>query len=146
MNRFAENRVVLKDGTVIPKNSKVSVLADNLRSEGIYESPDTFDGKRFLNLRSQPGQENNWQFVTTSTNHAGFGHGIHACPGRFFASNEVKVALCWMLLKYDWKLEEGAEPSIFAYGGEIISNPENKVLIRRRQEELDLASLYKAEF
>ena len=145
MNRFAEERVVLKDGTVIPKHSNVSILADNLRNESTYKSPDTFDGKRFFNLRSQPGQESNWQFVTTSTNYAAFGHGMHACPGRFFASNEIKVALCWMLLKYDWKLEEGAEPTIFAYGAEIISNPGNKVLIRRRQEELDLASLYAPE-
>jgi len=37
----------------------------------------------------------------------GFGHGMHACPGRFFAGNELKVALAHLLLKYDWKMPEG---------------------------------------
>lgn len=40
----------------------------------------------------------------------GFGFGRHSCPGRFFAANEVKIALCHILLKYDFKLAEAERP------------------------------------
>ena len=36
-----------------------------------------------------------------------FGLGKHACPGRFFASNEIKVLLCRIILDYDMKLLDG---------------------------------------
>ncbi|KAK2059529.1 cytochrome P450 [Colletotrichum caudatum] len=44
------------------------------------------------------------QLVSRSPQHLGFGHGPHACPGRFFAANEITVALAHLLMKYDWKL------------------------------------------
>jgi cytochrome P450 len=34
-----------------------------------------------------------------------FGHGIHACPGRFFASNEIKVVLIELLQNWDIRLK-----------------------------------------
>jgi cytochrome P450 len=36
-----------------------------------------------------------------------FGHGNHACPGRFFASNEIKVVLIELLRSWEWKFLEG---------------------------------------
>jgi cytochrome P450 len=108
----------------------------------IYPEAQKFDGHRFLKLRAQPGQENHWQFVTTSPEHTGFGHGMHACPGRFFASNEVKVALCFLLLRYEWKQESPqGMPATFEYGSEIIANPMMKIAFRRRKEELDILSI-----
>lgn len=38
-----------------------------------------------------------------------FGFGRHACPGRFFAANEIKLILARMLLDYDIKMPEGVE-------------------------------------
>ncbi|KAJ8123110.1 hypothetical protein ONZ43_g860 [Nemania bipapillata] len=31
----------------------------------------------------------------------GFGFGLHACPGRFFALNELKIFIATMVLNYD---------------------------------------------
>jgi cytochrome P450 len=31
------------------------------------------------------------------------GHGKSACPGRFFASSEVKILFAHLLLNYEWK-------------------------------------------
>ena len=77
----------------------------------------------------------------SSSPESGFGHGMHACPGRFFASNEVKIALCHLLLKYDWKLVDGNRPEPVAFGMAYMTNPDAKLLIRRREEELDLSTL-----
>jgi hypothetical protein len=66
-----------------------------------------FDGFRFYNLRKIPGNENKYQFVTTSPESLNFGHGNHACPGRFFASNEIKVVLIELLRCWDFRFLAG---------------------------------------
>lgn len=55
------------------------------------------------------GKENKHQFVTTSTESLNFGHGNHACPGRFFASNEIKVVLIEILRNWDFRLKGDVE-------------------------------------
>lgn len=107
MHRTTLDDVTLTDGTTLPKGASLKVFLDTHFNSSVYPEPHKFDAYRFLKLRGQEGQENSWQFVTTSAEHAGFGHGQHACPGRFFASNEVKIVLCYMLLKYDWRLKVG---------------------------------------
>lgn len=69
----------------------------------------SFDGYRFLRKRAEPGQNNSWQFATVSLDHLGFGYGKHACPGRFLAGTEIKIALAHLLLNYNWKFK-GEEP------------------------------------
>lgn len=43
------------------------------------------------------------QFVSVSPNSLTFGYGRHACPGRFFAANEIKMILARTLLEWDIK-------------------------------------------
>lgn len=136
MSRTCLEDVELLDGTIPPTGSKLNVLAA-FRDPAIYKDPDTFKADRFLEKRALAGQENGWQHVTTSPEHLGFGHGQHACPGRLFATNELKVrdphdnvildayrdkiALCFMLLRYDFKLSNfGGDESSFK-GRRIIS-------------------------
>jgi cytochrome P450 len=66
--------------------------------------------------------------------HMGFGYGTLACPGRFFAVDVIKVLLCHMLLKYEWKLPEGYKPVVLEAGIRLVVDPAAKLLIRRRQE------------
>lgn len=106
-----------------------------------YDEPDKFDGYRFLRMRETPGKDKMVHLVSTSEQHIGFGHGQHSCPGRFFAANEIKIALCHLLLKYDWKLPEGHDPKILAIGMSLMLDPTAKLLIKRRKEEIDLDAL-----
>ncbi|KAH8879080.1 cytochrome P450 [Thozetella sp. PMI_491] len=39
--------------------------------------------------------------VTTSDSHFPFGHGRHACPGRFFVAHELKMLFAHVLLNYE---------------------------------------------
>jgi hypothetical protein len=64
-------------------------------------SLDEFHPWRFSDLRKHSGEENKHQFVTTTTEDTVFGHGRWACPGRFFASNEIKAILIQLLARYD---------------------------------------------
>lgn len=74
-----------------------------------------------------------------------FGHGRYACPGRFFASNESKIILATLLLKYDIrfehqeKIKEGKmlgkceRPANLVFADACFPNPEVKVLFRKRR-------------
>src|SRR3569833_86232 len=138
MNRYVEKEIALSDGTILPAGSRVIVLS-NFMDPKIYPDPEKFDAGRFLKMRQQPGQENIWQFVTTTPEHILFGHGQHACPGRFFASNEVKIALCHLLLKYDWRFIQGVgRPKPQEFETAISVSPKGKVQVRRREEEINV--------
>ncbi|EHK22074.1 uncharacterized protein TRIVIDRAFT_151227, partial [Trichoderma virens Gv29-8] len=63
-----------------------------------------WDGICPFNRRQVDGQENTAQPVTTSPNHLTFRHRKHTYPGRFFTSNEIKMVLVHVLLKYNLRL------------------------------------------
>ncbi|ORY63215.1 cytochrome P450 [Pseudomassariella vexata] len=138
MNRWVEKEITLSDGTALPKNSRISVLT-NYDDPSIYPEPEKFDAARFLKMRQQPGNENAWQVVSTSADHMAFGHGQHACPGRFFATNEIKIALCHLLLKYDWQFLPGeGRPEASSMESTTSVSPTGRVQYRRRVAEIDL--------
>lgn len=140
MRRLATEDISLQDGLQIPKGSMLGVSGHWSWDSSFYEDPDKFDGYRFFKLAQNPETEKMSHFVATSPQHLGFGHGKHACPGRFFASNEVKIALTHILLKYDFKLEEnGAGPQVFKLGWMMQSDSQTNILVRRRREEVSLA-------
>jgi len=141
LQRLALKDVKLSDGTVLQRNGLSAVAATSRQDPKFYPDPEKFDGYRFLKMRAQPGKENVAQFVSTSADHLGFGHGQHACPGRFFASNEIKIIMCHLLLKYDWRLIEGEQPKVGAMGFNLYADPKYKVEIRRRVEEINIDKL-----
>ena len=109
------------------------------RDPDIYSDPNKFDSTRFLRLREQPGEEKAHQFATTTPAHMGFGHGQYACPGRFFASDEVKIVLCFLLLKYDMQFLPGEKrPPGIPFNDGFVVNPAMQIQVRRRPEEIDL--------
>lgn len=141
MNRYVEKELELSDGTVLPVGSRFLVAAA-FQDPSIYDEPEKFKAFRFSDKRQEPGQANAWGHVTTNSSHLGFGHGQHACPGRFFASNEIKVILCHLLLKYDFDLVDGEVPPTINFEVNKSISPKSKVSLRRRKEEivLDLES------
>ncbi|KAL2878371.1 hypothetical protein SGCOL_006342 [Colletotrichum sp. CLE4] len=138
LGRRVMEDVRLKDGTVLPQDSGIAVNAEKMWDPEIYENPRTYDGFRFLRLREASEQgEKSSQLVSTSPEHLGFGLGIHACPGRFFGANTVKLVMCHLLLKYDIKLAENANTNPLEFGFSMLANPTTKVLVRRRKEEVN---------
>lgn len=160
MNRMVKSPVTLSDGTTLPAGTRIMVSGDKVHDNDVFPEAAQFDVARFLHLRQQQGNENKHQFVTTTAEHMGFGHGQHACPGtlrdgsqvlhqpadllptgRFFASNEIKIALCFLLLRYDWRsLPDGVPAEDLEFETNSAANPKLKVEIRRRKEEVDLMS------
>ncbi|PVH91565.1 cytochrome P450 monooxygenase-like protein [Periconia macrospinosa] len=141
MRRVALKDVTLDENIFVPKGQYTMVDSWPMMDPSIYPDPEKYDIHRFLRMRETPGGSNKAQLVSTSPDHIAFGHGMHACPGRFFAANEIKIALCHLLLKYDWELAPGSNADPVVSGTAYYVNPETRVRFRRRKEEIDLESL-----
>lgn len=70
------------DGTYVPAGTLVvAPVASTHRDAENYENSDIFDPLRFVNLREEDASGNGgvkYQYVATSTEYLGFGHGRHA--------------------------------------------------------------------
>ncbi|SCO76981.1 probable gibberellin cluster-GA14-synthase [Fusarium oxysporum] len=138
MRRFTTHDVKLSDGVILPKNKLTLVSAHQHWDPEHYKDPLKFDGYRFYNMRREPGKESKAQLVSATPDHMGFGYGLHACPGRFFASEEIKIALSHILLKYDFKPVGGSSMEPRKYGLNMNANPTAKLSVRRREEEITI--------
>ncbi|EJF59354.1 cytochrome P450 [Dichomitus squalens LYAD-421 SS1] len=134
VTRKAMADVTLRDGTFLPKGTCVAAATWATHyDEGNFEKAAAFDAFRFSRMREAPGQGTKHQFVHTSVEYIPFGHGAHACPGRFFASNEIKAVLAFLLVNYDIQFEPGqSRPDNIFIAENILPNHDAKMLFRRR--------------
>jgi cytochrome P450 len=138
VNRYLSDEIQLSDGTVLPSGSRIMV-AGRFADPDIYPEPEKLDAYRFLKLRENSNQPNHWQHTSMTPEHLGFGYGEHGCPGRFFASNELKIALCFLLLNYEWKLPNTeANPTFISFGIGNLLSPLCRLDYRRRDAEIKL--------
>lgn len=142
MSRRVQEPLKLSNGISLEPGMRLKVASFRGGDSKIHTDPEKWDGRRFLRMRSEPGKENKAQLVSTSAEHLAFGHGEHACPGRFFAANEVKIMLCHLLMKYDWTLAPGTDGRFINRGSSLSISPDAKIRIHRRQnQEWDIDSL-----
>lgn len=65
-----------------------------------------------------------------------FGFGRHACPGRFFACNEIKLIVAQLLLEYDVKMPDGVEERYPSWTAGVIAGPDpSKTIMLRKIRE-----------
>ncbi|GKT48776.1 dihydroML-236B monooxygenase mlcC [Colletotrichum spaethianum] len=138
MRSLAVTDVKLSDGTVVPKGDVVAVASHQMWDPETYPDPEKFDPYRFYRMRQEPGKEATAQVANTSVDQYGFGLGRRACPGRFFATNSAKIVLTHILMKYDWKLQDGflPKPVYRAFG--VRFDPGTVLEARRREVEFQV--------
>ncbi|CAG9950337.1 unnamed protein product [Clonostachys rosea f. rosea IK726] len=133
MRRRVEEDVTLSNGVTLKRGTRVYVDASRMWDPSLHHHPEQWDGYRFLRLRSIPGRERMAQLASTSPDHLAFGHGEHACPGRFLAISVIKIVLCHLVLKYDWMLSPGTDVKPVTNGILAVASPTARLLIRRRR-------------
>ncbi|KAJ6614631.1 cytochrome P450 [Mycena sp. CBHHK59/15] len=123
----------LSDGTTIPAGTLlgIPVLAEQ-HDEANYSNPDEFDPFRFSRMREEVGEGTKHQMITPSPDFLVFGIGRHACPGRFFAVNEMKMILAHVLMTYDVKFENGMRPEDEWTALVMSANTTAEVMFRKR--------------
>jgi len=136
LTRKAMKDYTFSDGTFIPKGTLVSTAARAAHfDEENYDDPDSFDPWRFANMEKAEGAETlRNQFVNTHPEFLTFGLGKHACPGRFFASTELKSLLANFVYTYDMKMpNEGVVPPPTWFMTNIIPSTTADVMFRKRR-------------
>lgn len=105
---------------------------------GIVSNAASFDPLRYWRMRQEsPENANKHQFAMTSNQFFHFGHGKFSCPGRFFASNELKLLFSTLLLRYDFKFKEGqTRPKCLNIDEFLFADPGVQVLIREREKPI----------
>lgn len=114
--------MTLSDGLYLPAGTftLANAMAISRDPEIVISDTDLdkFDGLRYYRVREQTAKEGvskaagagKHQFVSVSASSLMFGHGRHACPGRFFAGNEIKLILVKLLLQFDIKSDAATRP------------------------------------
>ncbi|CAG8490690.1 5100_t:CDS:10 [Diversispora eburnea] len=90
-----------KNGTTIPKGRIVQTYLSDIHYNTTAYGPEP---RSFLPYH---GLENNFPASKTDKDYFVFGAGKHACPGRFFAVHEIKIALHKLILNYHIKTPSG---------------------------------------
>ncbi|KAF4493493.1 cytochrome P450 monooxygenase (lovA) [Fusarium agapanthi] len=127
--------ISLSDGTELPVGTKVlAPQAGIALDERYFPDPERFDAFRFYKLRQESAEASNrWQFTSLNDTYINFGAGKHACPGRFFASNEIKLVLAHILINYDIRLKVGEDrPKAMAVVMAKAPSPDTELEFRRR--------------
>jgi len=130
----------LPSGQRIPAGAVIIVPASGInQDDSVYPNADNFDPLRFYNLRgsgsgvdSATATARN-QMVSVNTEHLTFGFGKHACPGRFFAANEIKMIMANILMNYDVGLVGDATeryPNL-VFASQHIPDPTKSLRFRR---------------
>ncbi|KIJ50513.1 hypothetical protein M422DRAFT_27187 [Sphaerobolus stellatus SS14] len=133
--RKALKEYTFSDGTLVPKGAMLFAASfPRHHDDEVYANADTFQPFRFSELREKDGLNSTNQFVNTNLDYLAFGHGSHACPGRFFVANEMKIMMAQLLLNYDIKLEkQGVPPRPLWHGFSCVPDSSINVMFRRRQ-------------
>jgi cytochrome P450 monooxygenase-3 len=139
--RLPKNTAISFPIWAVTRSDKTRTFSAEYNENTGNPGPETFDGYRYARLRSVAGRESRHQAVTTGPDSANFGHGPHACPGRFFAIYEIKALLIELLLHYDIRLKDDLEskggeekrPQNMANEVSNMPNPMAQLEIKKRQ-------------
>ena len=151
----------MRNGLHLPKAAAVAVPAYSAhRDPSYYDDPNTYDAFRFSRpfeifeasksataMQAKQSHDGTLQdrkedlskflehkkmsAITTGEHFMQFGHGRHACPGRFFAIQELKLLIAHMVLHYDIE-PLATRPSNIWMGGLVFPPMKASVRIKRR--------------
>ncbi|USP78033.1 cytochrome P450 [Curvularia clavata] len=129
--------LTFSDGLTAPKGQNIIIVPQN---EYLGEKEE-FYPERWIEKRSVEGEENKHAFVAANTENQEYGIGRHSCPGRWFANDELKIATCILLLRYDWKAPTGMPTPYFPTCEEFpITSSALAVYMTPREPEIDLSN------
>lgn len=151
---LVERKVIAPEGVThktegwhVPQGSYFMLpLANVHHDDEIHKDPEIYDPFRYSRMKESydakspeekdPKEELKMKqlgMVTTGLDHLPFGHGRHACPGRFFVAHELKMALAYAFLNYDFKMLP-ERPQTKWIGPLCVPAFESNIEVRRRNE------------
>lgn len=130
------NPITLSDGQTLKPGTHICLASYSISRDSDVVPNQEFDGFRYYEMRKDPDEDKAMQYAMTDKNHLHFGHGRFACPGRFFAANELKMILGELLLDYDFKYPEGkSRPKNINADEFLYPDPHTRLLMKGRDRE-----------
>ncbi|KAK4107310.1 cytochrome P450 [Canariomyces notabilis] len=129
---------VFKDGLVIPTDHEVAFPSYHHNMDpDMHPDAGKFDAHRHLRKRTGP-DVHKFHFASVGEDLIGFGAGRHACPGRFFAQETIKLMFVHLLMGYDFQhTDEGLKGPLYLPNNLfIVPNPALPVLVKARAREV----------
>lgn len=146
---MADEGLLTEDGVLLPKGCVMSYISHPAQCDGdIFENPLQFDPFRFSRIREQaakaleadPDTKSSsgmkQTFVSTGPHFLVFGHGKHACPGRFLLDFELKIIVTYILTHYDLELPrqfKGQRPKTSWMSEACFPDSKGAIKFRRRK-------------
>ncbi|PPR01224.1 hypothetical protein CVT26_015299 [Gymnopilus dilepis] len=138
---FTGNRRILRDftlsnGITIPAGSYITFANRPTHNDARYhDHPTEFQGFRFVEQTNEQeglkGEKSS--MVSLSHDFLAWGLGKHACPGRFFASHNLKLALAHILLDYDVEFAVDAKPRHIWFQAVCLLGPGGNLVFKKRK-------------
>lgn len=117
----------------------MAVSGERMLNPSVYDDPERYDAYRFIKMaESDPEAARFTSYTAVTANCVGFGYGRHSCPGRTYVSQEMKVILAHLLLKYDMQFPEGYQPKSLNAGFDSLTDIMATCMVMRRKEEIAL--------
>lgn len=82
-------------------------------------------------------EQKNQGLIATGADFLSFGHGRHSCPGRFFASQEMKLMLAHIVMEYDIEVVGGERPPNMLMNGACIPSQTAQLRVKLRSGKLE---------
>lgn len=152
LKRLFHTPYTFRNGLHIPKGTYVCMPIYAIENDPAHtEEPEVFDGLRQYRLQHQQQQlqdkETGTQqshtnqkplaFTSPTPTILNFGYGRSACPGRFFASLELKMIFVKLVSEYEFKFLPGSgRPQNMMVHEFLFTWPWTKMLIRRRNGDV----------
>lgn len=137
--------ISLSDGLHIPQGITVVAPVHAIHTdESIYQNATEWNAFRFsqpwedhlarLTTGSAASRDRIYQqsFTAFGEDYLSFGYGRHACPGRFFASQELKLMLAHVVMNYDIKIE-GPRPANLSMNASRVPKDDVTMQVRLRR-------------
>ncbi|CAJ2505717.1 Uu.00g131110.m01.CDS01 [Anthostomella pinea] len=134
--------LTLKDGLHLPFGTQICFPSSSVHHDpSIFAEPNKYNAFRYVEDEIQQGMidpatnkkrvYSNKSLVRLSEDFLAFGHGKRACSGRFFAAQQMKLFLSYVVENYN--IEPLAErPQNFSGFGSSIPMPNVEIRVRRR--------------
>lgn len=137
MRKVMKDNIETPEGIKLQKGTTIAWLASCAQMDADkFDEPKKFDPFRFSREEPKEGEAAKNAFVTTSPQYLPFGHGKHACPGRFMVDFELKMIMAHLLTHYDLAWPEdylGKQPPSVWQAELSVPPPGARVLVRRRK-------------
>ncbi|KAM4065656.1 cytochrome p450 [Hirsutella rhossiliensis] len=123
--------IVLPDGHRVPRGTWLCLSSGDIQSDDdSFEEARSFKPFRWVSKLAESETDKGPTLPLTSGKYFVFGHGRHACPGRWYSFHVMKVVIAYLLVNYEIEpLEKRPSNTIFA----DINVPPMAPIIRMRK-------------